>query len=196
MTLKNDEKFEEELTDRYEEFDEFGSKHSRISKIWTLMGSFWPKYIMLELKKYRRIIFHDAEEWSKFKQRLTCGLENDMRNLAHFYQGTQKSLNWDFDGILIQWCKSWKGIDLSFPNWHGKFDEFWPDHSKVSKFCTLMAYFWPKSIIFALKKCGRVMFDGIEDWCKIWCKENWLMLSRLIWGIWQILTGLKIAISF
>ena len=29
------------------------------------MGSFWPTYIMFELKKYRRVIFHDTEEWCK-----------------------------------------------------------------------------------------------------------------------------------
>ena len=27
---------------------------------------------------------------AKFKEKLTCGLENDMSNLANFHQGTQK----------------------------------------------------------------------------------------------------------
>ena len=31
---------------------------------------------------------------AKFDKKLTCGLENDMRNLANFYQSTQKSQNW------------------------------------------------------------------------------------------------------
>ena len=30
-----------------------------------------------------------------------------------------------------EWCKSWEGIDLSVQNWHEKFDEFWPEHSKI-----------------------------------------------------------------
>ena len=38
---------------------------------------------------------------AKFEEKLTCGLENDMRNLVNFYQSTGKSQNWDFDGILI-----------------------------------------------------------------------------------------------
>ena len=38
---------------------------------------------------------------AKFEEKLTCGLENDMRNLTNFYQNTQKSQNWDFDGILL-----------------------------------------------------------------------------------------------
>ena len=41
------------------------------------------------------------ESDAKFEENLTCGLENDMRNLANFQQGTQKSQNWDFDGILL-----------------------------------------------------------------------------------------------
>ena len=38
---------------------------------------------------------------AKFEEKLTCGLENDMRNLESFYQSTQKCQNWDFDGILL-----------------------------------------------------------------------------------------------
>ena len=37
---------------------------------------------------------------AKFEEKLTCGLENDMRNMANFHQSTSKSQNWDFDGIL------------------------------------------------------------------------------------------------
>ena len=35
----------------------------------------------------------------KFEEKLTCGLEDDIRNLANFHQST-KSL-WDFDGIHL-----------------------------------------------------------------------------------------------
>ena len=39
---------------------------------------------------------------SKFeKKQLTCHLQNEMRNLANFYHSTQKSQNWDFDGIFL-----------------------------------------------------------------------------------------------
>ena len=38
---------------------------------------------------------------AKFEGKLSCGLENDMKNLANFYQNTQKSQNWDFHGILL-----------------------------------------------------------------------------------------------
>ena len=40
----------------------------------------------------------------------------------------------------VSW-KVWKGIDLSLQNWQPQFDEFWPEHSNVSKVCTLMGSF-------------------------------------------------------
>ena len=82
---------------RRKEFDKFWPEPSKVSKIFTLMGSFWAKYILFGLKKYRRIIFHETE----------------------------------------MGYKTWRGIDLSFENWHKKFDKFWSEHSKVSKIFTL-----------------------------------------------------------
>ena len=37
---------------------------------------------------------------AEFGEKLTCGLENGMRNMANFQQRTGKSQNWDFDGTL------------------------------------------------------------------------------------------------
>ena len=36
----------------HNEVDEHWPKDSKILKMWTAMGCFWPKYIMLRLKKY------------------------------------------------------------------------------------------------------------------------------------------------
>ena len=47
------------------EFDEFWPEHLKVPKNFTLMCSFWAKYILFELKKYRGVIFHDIEEWCK-----------------------------------------------------------------------------------------------------------------------------------
>ena len=46
---------------RHEQFDEFWPKYSKVSKICTLMGSFWTKYIMFELKKVQRS--YASEHW-------------------------------------------------------------------------------------------------------------------------------------
>ena len=37
---------------------------------------------------------------AKFEGKLTCGLENDIRNIANFLQSNLKSQNWDSNGIL------------------------------------------------------------------------------------------------
>ena len=39
----------------------------------------------------------------KFEEKLTCGLENGMRNKANFHQSTQKSQNLHFQWFLL--CK-------------------------------------------------------------------------------------------
>ena len=56
MTLKNDEKSEEELNFKHgiQNLTNFETK------IYTLMGWFWPEYIMFELRKNRGAIFHDT----------------------------------------------------------------------------------------------------------------------------------------
>ena len=65
MTMKNDEKLEEEFTCRFKidmrnltNFD----PSTQVSKICTLMGSFWTKYIMFELKGYKGVMFDDTED--------------------------------------------------------------------------------------------------------------------------------------
>ena len=112
----------------HEEFDEFWPEHLKVSKIFILMCSFWAKYILFELKKYRGVIFHETEEG----------------------------------------CKIWRGIDLSFQNWHKEFDKFWPEHSKVSKIFTLIGSFWAKYILFELKKYRAVIFPETEERYTIW----------------------------
>ena len=51
--------------------------------------------------------FLTPKSYANFEEKLTCGLKNDMRNLANFHQSTWKCQNWDFDGIL-------KGMTLEF----------------------------------------------------------------------------------
>ena len=50
-----------------------------------------------------------------------------------------------------------------------------------------MSWFWPKYIIFELKKYRRVTFDWTQDWYKVWRKTR-LCFQKLRWGIWQIFT--------
>ena len=52
---------------------------------------------------------------AKFEEKLTCRLENNMRNLTNVHQNTWKFKNWDFDGILLSKtentrAKTYKGV--------------------------------------------------------------------------------------
>ena len=65
--------------------------------------------------------------------------------------------------------------------------EFLPKHSKISKICTLMGCLWPKYVMLELRKEQRsyvwwhwIMMQSL--------KENWFVLSKMTWGIWEIFT--------
>ena len=57
-----------------EEFEEFWPK--KVSKIFILMDSFWVKYILFELKKYRGVIFHETEEEYKIWREIDLSFQN------------------------------------------------------------------------------------------------------------------------
>ena len=137
------------------------------------MGCFLPNYIMFELKKYTGVMFNCTQDWYKiwkktglFFQKLTWGLWQIFTRaleslqigtlMAYFCLKLQMYECKTCKGVMChdndEWWKIWRGTDLSFQNWHGEFDEFWPEHSKISKICTLMGFFWTKYIMFDVKK--------------------------------------------
>ena len=77
-----------------------------------------------------------------------------------------------------EWYKNWGELDLSIQNWHEEFDDFSPEHSKISIICNLMGSFWPRYITFEFRKYRGVMFDGTQDWYKIWRKTDLYFLKR------------------
>ena len=156
MTLKNDEKSEEELTCRFKidirNLTNFDSRTRKSQKIYTLIGCFWPNYIMLELKKYRRAMSGCTQDWYKVWrktglcfQKLIWGIwQIFTRALESLQIGTLMAcfclkLNMHerkiYRGVTChnneEWCKNWRGIDLSVINWHEEFDGFWHEHSKI-----------------------------------------------------------------
>ena len=72
----------------HEEFDEFWPERLKVSKIFILMISFRAKYILFELKKYRRVIFHETAEGYKIWRGIDFKI--DMRNLTNFDLSTRK----------------------------------------------------------------------------------------------------------
>ena len=86
----------------HKEFDELWPEHSKVSKIFTLMVSFWANYIFFEIKKStEELPFITLKSDTKFEEKMTCRLENDMRNLANFHQGFWNCQTWNFHGILL-----------------------------------------------------------------------------------------------
>ena len=134
----------------HEEFNKFWPKHSKISKICTLMGCFWPKYIMLQLRKYKKVMFDGTLDWRKiFEGKLICCFKND-KNLVDFDPNTQKSQKFALWYVLScnlwskntqrsifhdtrEWCKIWRKSDFCFQKWHEEFQKFSPEHLKNSK---------------------------------------------------------------
>ena len=150
----------------HEEFDEFWPEQLKVSKIFILMGSFWANYvfILFELKNHRGVIFHEAEERYKVWRGIDLSFQNSHKEFDKFWPEQLKVSNifslmcsfWvkyklfelkKYRAVIFhetqEGCKIWRGIDLSFQNWHNKFDKVWSEHSKVS--------FWTKYILFELK---------------------------------------------
>ena len=88
-----------------------------------------------------------------------------------------------------QWCKSGRGIELSVEL---ELDNFWSEHSKIWNICNLIGCFWPKYIMFELRKDIGVMFDVTKDSCKIWRKTD---LPFIKWHKEYSFTGWKIVIN-
>ena len=166
------------------EIDKFWLEHSKVSKICTLMVYFWPKYIMFEPKKYREGMCDSTEDWYKIWRKSDSCFQKWHEESGKFEPEHSKvsklGLSWDpftksgnfmTSKLTGELCgmttnndaKMWRGIDLSVQNWHDKFIEFWPEHSKISDMCTLMSSFWPKYVMSELREYRRVTFDGNED---------------------------------
>ena len=103
MILKSDAKFEEKPICCFKNnknlvnFD----LSIQVSKICTVTCPFYEKYITFDQKKYKELPLITLKSHAKFEEKLACGLENDMRNLANFHQNIWKCQNWYFHGIIL-----------------------------------------------------------------------------------------------
>ena len=58
----------------------------KCQKICNLMGSFWPKYIILELKTYRGVILNGTEQWCKIWRKSELCFQKWHEKLVKFSQ--------------------------------------------------------------------------------------------------------------
>ena len=139
--------------------------------------------------------------------KVTCASKNDMKNLANIHQSTRKFQNPYFDGILLSkienlWASNLQRIYVSW-QWRmmQNLKRNWRDSSKVTwRIWQILAR--------ALQNIKSWHFNGLfltkvyNFWAKktqksyFWwhwilmpnLKQNWLVISKMTWGIWQIFT--------
>ena len=103
----------------HEEFSKFWHKHSKISKIYTLVGCFGQKYIMLELRKYRRVMFDGIQVWYKIWRKTNLCFQKSHKEFGKFHQSPWKPQSWDLDDILLSkvenvWASNLQGSYVSW----------------------------------------------------------------------------------
>ena len=138
MTMKKCAKFEGELTCHFKadmkNLTNFDPSTWKSQKFSFLMGSFSAKYILLELKKYREVIFHETEEGCKIWRGIDSSFQNWHEEFDKFWPGDSKVSKiftligsfWAkyvllelkrYRGVIFpeteEGCKIWRGIDLS-----------------------------------------------------------------------------------
>ena len=91
ITLKNDAKLEEELICTLKNDLRNLAIFDTTLKICTLMGFFWPKYIMFELKKYRGVMRHYTEDRCKLWKKNDLWFHKWHEEFGEFHRSTQKS---------------------------------------------------------------------------------------------------------
>ena len=191
----------------HEEFDKFWLEHLEPSKIFTLMGSFWKKYVLFELKMYRGVVFHDTKEWCKIWRKADLWFGKWQEKFGIFSPEDSKvsalGLWWDrfIQSIkymslkfMKEFCVTTMKNDANFErnwlqNWHEEFDKFWSEHLEVPNICTSMhnGLFLAKVFNFWAKKVQRCYLSW--HWRVMQnLKKNWLVVWKMTWGIWQIFT--------
>ena len=70
-------------------------------------------YIVWAKKATEELSFMTLKNDAKFEEKLTRGLEKDIRNLANVHQSTQKCQNWDFDGLLLSKVEKFKSLKFT-----------------------------------------------------------------------------------
>ena len=81
--------------------------------------------------------------------------------------------------------QNWRKTGLCFQKWDDEFDNFSPEHLKISKLGLWWDAFIQSRKFISLKFTLELCHDN-EEWCNL--KRNWLVSSKLTWRIWWILT--------
>ena len=136
-----------------EVFNHFWLQHSTISINCTLMGCFWPRYIIFEHRKYGGIMFDGTQDsysiWMKTDLCFQKWHEEFCKfSPEHIRKCEKLEFSWVFlSKIENVWAYNLQG---GSGGWRGR-----GVNSKISKIWTLMSCFWLKYIMLELKKGQR-----------------------------------------
>ena len=148
MTLKSDKKSQEKVifcfkTDKnLMNFDLSPWNTQNFCFDWFLLCktcNVWPKKVKRSyLSWHWRVMQNLKSNWfvvSKLTRIIWQSLTQALKSLNNFH------FNWlilsklyikleNYGEVIFRdiekWCKTWRGIDMSFQNWLGVFDKFWP----------------------------------------------------------------------
>ena len=174
MTALNiDPKFERKMTCAFKNdirnLANFYQNTFESQKIWTFIGSFYPKQKMYEPKIYRRFMCHDNEEWCKIWTEIEGSVQKWYEEFNHFWLHHSK-----ISIICTYVCLMALKIDTKFEGkmtW-GILQIFTRAPSKVSKFGLLLGLFIKNRKCMSLQFTVMlwVMCHENKEWCKNWRK--------------------------
>ena len=167
---------------------------SKVSKIFTLRGSFWANYVFFELKKCRGVIFHETEEGFKVWRKIDLSFQNWHKEFDKFCCEHSK-----ISKIFTLSCSFWANYiffelekyrevifyetEEGFKIWRAC--RFKIDIKNLTNF-DLRTRLLNKVYIVWAKKVHRSYFSW--HWRLMQnLKENWLVAWKMT-GIWQIFT--------
>ena len=142
------------LFQNWQEFGDFWSENSKVSKIYTWIGPFCERYMMFNLKRYWRVIFHEIEESCKIWRKASLPFGKWHEDFGKFSSEHLKiskicTLKSCFSpkykmfelktyrGVIFNgteyWCKIWSKNYLCFQKWHEEFGKVLLRHVWKSK---------------------------------------------------------------
>ena len=190
MTLKSDAKVEEKLICCFKNdmtnlvnFDQSTQQFQK--SLWFLLY----KVLIFDLKKYKRVIFHDPGEWFKIWRKTNLWFENWYGELGKFspehskvsvlrlwwgpYVQSRKCMSLKLTKELWQW--QWRMMQNFKRNWlfiSNLTWEIWPLGLENIKNLLFNWLLWLKYVMLKLKMYSGGMFDSNENWGKIWRKTD------------------------
>ena len=128
----------------------------------TLIGSFCKNHLKFQLKKYRRVISHDIEEWWKVWRKTDLWFQIWHEGFSEFSPNHSKVWKFHSDEVFLsKVCEVWanKDIEELYLSWH------WTVVQNLNKSLTLCFQKWHEEFgeyfNWRTQKSEKLFFDGL-----------------------------------